>query len=136
MLTMSSLNAAPAAGDVLQTEQIKLLAEIAFAATGRKDYARAETIFQSLLVLRPERDFPYLGLGINYLNAGRALDAILILEKGRKMAPDSPDLAVFLALALRNTKRNGEAAKLLAEVLAKHPEDTPILRMAKEMQVS
>lgn len=110
-----------------------MLAEIGFHAANHGDHERAEAIFQGLLVLRPERDFPYLGLGVTFLNAGRLQDAILILERGRMVVPDSIDLAVFLALALRSAQRNGEATKLLTDILAAHQEDTATLRLAKQM---
>ncbi|MEC4720730.1 hypothetical protein RY831_16320 [Noviherbaspirillum sp. CPCC 100848] len=126
----------PSPDEPLSAEQMRMLGEIGFFAANHGDLVRAEEIFQSLLVLRPNRDFPYLGLGITFLNGGRVQEAVSILERGQTMVPDSVDLCVFLAMALRASQRNAEANKLLTETLAAHREDTPTLRLAKQLLAS
>ncbi len=107
---------------LLDADEIRLLTEVGFLASARGDVKRAEAIFGGLERVRPQRDFPYVGLATCYLNAGRADDAVRVLERaGREVqAEDQPQVAAFRALALQLARRASESARAAREA-GEHP---------------
>lgn len=103
---------------MLSADDARLLAEVGFLAAGAGDAARAETIFNALRRLRPDRAYPVVGLAVAWMNANRAPDAVRLLEGA--MAPDPADRALLDAwrgFALQLAGRRAESVRLL-ETLA------------------
>jgi predicted Zn-dependent protease len=101
----------------LSTQEIKWLTEIGLIAPqlGHADVALA--IFHALLLCRPDKDFPYLGLATTYIGMGKHSEAISLLEKTLSHHPASVEVKSLLAMALKFDQRNNEADRLLTEIL-------------------
>lgn len=93
------------------------MVEVGFLASALGDVPNAEVIFAALTELEPSKAAPYLGLGLAYLNARRAQDAVDVLEKGASMvdAEDLPELQAVRALALQLAGRSAESQRLLSQ---------------------
>ncbi len=126
---------------VLAGDDVRLIHEIGMlgAGAGASALSSTEQIFQALMLLRPQRDFGYIGMACAYINQQRPDEAAQVLEKGlrvmRSSAPaaEPEDLAmvqVFLALALLMSRRTAEAVALLQQLI-KTTEHPPALRMAR-----
>lgn len=101
---------------VLDADEAHLLTEIGMLAAGAGDLGRADAIFGALRQLRPGRAYPLVGLAVARLNAGRAIDAVRLLEKAD--LEDIEELAVAQAwrgLALQLAGRRGESLRVLQE---------------------
>lgn len=107
--------------DVLTAEDVRLLAEIGFLATGSGQHRAASDIFEALAVLRPVSAVPYLGLATTCLNQALADDAATVLERGRRLlANDGTDedralLGAFHGVALHFAHRRAESDQVLRE---------------------
>ncbi|ASC64054.1 hypothetical protein EUC41_15810 [Achromobacter denitrificans] len=102
---------------VLLADDAKLLSEVGFLAAGAGDSARAETIFSALRRLRPGRAYPVIGLAVTWLNAGRAPDAVRLLESAVLADPaERPLLDAWRGFALQLAGRSQESARLLEAV--------------------
>lgn len=130
---------------VLDSTEVRLLNDIAMVGAGAGPAALAQTeqIFRSLMLLRPQRDFAYIGLACAFINQQRPDDAVRTLEQGLRIMQSaepaaasgktSPDLAMvqaFLALALLMAKRTAEAMASLHTLLATS-DHAPARRMAR-----
>lgn len=98
-------------------DDIRLLTEIGFLASGAGDVARAEVIFGALLLLRPDRAFAHVGLATALMNAGRAADAVTHLEGARIPPGEDADMvgamyAIALQLAGRPNQSQAVSRKL------------------------
>ena len=101
---------------MLESEDIRLLTEVGFLASSNADIARAEAIFGILRELRKTSSFPYIGLAMAYLNAGKAEDAVRSLELAADVVASDvrPELDAFRGLALQMAGRLSESKKALA----------------------
>ncbi|MBH1965541.1 MAG: hypothetical protein I8H77_14460 [Comamonadaceae bacterium] len=98
-------------------DELRLLTEIGFLASGAGDVARAEIIFGALLLLRPERAFAHVGLATALMNAGRAADAVTHLASARIPPGEDADMvgaiyAIALQLAGRPNQSQAVSRKL------------------------
>lgn len=127
--------------DVLDSADVRLLNEIAMIGAGAGASVRSQTeqIFQGLMALRPERDFPYIGLASAHINQQRPDEAVRVLERGLRIMltsekqPPPTDLAMvkaFLGLALLMSRRTAEAVALL-QTLLKDTQHPPAVRIAR-----
>ncbi len=99
---------------VLEADDARCLAEVGFLAAGRGDVTRADAIFNALRALRPGRAYPWLGLAVARLNAGRADEAVRLLEQGEaSAAAERGLLSAWRGLALQLAGRNAESVRLL-----------------------
>ena len=100
---------------LLDANEVRLLTEVGFLAAARADVQRAEAIFGALAVLRPDRNFPYIGLAMAYLNADRRDDAVQALDRGAPLVreDDQGELQSVRALALQLAGRAGESQRAL-----------------------
>lgn len=99
---------------VLDADDARVLTEVGFLAAGRGDVARADVIFQALRALRPGRAYPWLGLAVARLNAGRADEAVRLLEQGEaSAAAERGLLAAWRGLGLQLAGRTAESTRLL-----------------------
>jgi predicted Zn-dependent protease len=102
---------------VLLADDARLLAEVGFLAAGAGDAARAETIFSALRRLRPGQAYPAIGLAVAWLNAGRAPDAVRLLESAVLAdSAERPLLDAWRGFALQLAGRSQESARLLEAV--------------------
>lgn len=119
--------------DAFSPAEIRLLADLGFAAAGRADVARAETIFAGLRDLRATRAFPYIGLATAYMNAGRPDEAVLALQSALEHVQDErAEIDAFLGLALQMAGRTAESGRAL-ERAAGGPQQSDGARLARHM---
>ena len=112
---------------VLVADDARLLAEVGFLASGRGDAARAEIIFSALRRLRPGHVYPLIGLAVTWMNAGRAPEAVTLLETAFVAEPaERALLDAWRGFALQLAGRNGESLRLL-ESVARGEGDGPTL---------
>ncbi len=95
--------AADSGASWLTAADVRLLSDIGFVASCSRQTQRAVQIFQALTLVRPLRAFPYVGLGLAYLNARQAPAALAALALGRQVLggwppPHGPEHAEELAL--------------------------------------
>jgi predicted Zn-dependent protease len=86
-------------------------------AAARADVKHAETIFGALALLRPDRNFSYIGLAMAYLNSDRHEEAVGVLARGEKVVrvQDKSELHSVRALALQMAGRTAESLRALRE---------------------
>ncbi|MCY1516877.1 hypothetical protein D9M68_515360 [compost metagenome] len=114
---------------VLLADDARLLSEVGFLAAGAGDAARAETIFSALRRLRPGQAYPVIGLSVAWLNAGRAPDAVRLLESAVPADPaERPLLDAWRGFALQLAGRNRESARLLEAVASGDGEGARLAR--------
>ena len=119
LLAAGSQAVSPETAFVLEADDARFLTEIGMLAAGRGDVRHADTIFHALRRLRPERAYPVVGLAVARLNAGRANDAVRLLEDA--VLADPQERAVVRAwcgLALQLAGRSAESLRVLAEAAA------------------
>ncbi|MGI4982184.1 MAG: hypothetical protein ACRYGL_02425 [Janthinobacterium lividum] len=103
--------------DPLTSVEVGLLTEVGFLASAAGDVERAGMIFAALMALRPRRAFPYIGLALAWLNAGKPAEAVMVFERAPPVdAAELPDLAIYHALALQLASRLGESRRVLAAI--------------------
>jgi len=107
---------------LLDSAEIRLLTEVGFLAAAKADVRRAEVIFASLELLRPNGAFVYCGLAFAYLNAALYEPCVAVLDKGlQRVAPEDVSvLQSIRALALGWAGRASESERALAAAGA-HP---------------
>lgn len=111
---------------LLETEDIRLLTQIGFIASGRADVQRAEVIFSALLHDRADRAFPYLGIATALLNAGRTGEAVMHLERAALPAGEEADMVqAFLGLSLQLDARASESLRVLRKVAQQYESAPP-----------
>jgi len=119
-----------AAGSIRDDREVqRRLLEIGFLAAGMGRLEEAEVIFGCLRELRPESEFPSIGLALTYLNAGRSDDAIHRLEReALAIQPESLTASAYLGLALQLAGRNEESRRILRRVVreGREPEATAL----------
>ncbi|HYC37711.1 MAG TPA: hypothetical protein VEC19_14890 [Usitatibacter sp.] len=108
--------------DGVTSAQVRTLTEIGMIAAGRGMPVEALAIFEALQQLRPQRAFPYIGLALTHMNAGRPEEAVRVIERdGLAACPGDTDLRAFLGLALKLAQRPAESVRVLEELLREHP---------------
>ncbi|WP_222863957.1 tetratricopeptide repeat protein [Pigmentiphaga aceris] len=125
MVDFPSFSAAPPpdsdqAAVLLLPDDAKLLTEIGFLAAASGDVSRAERIFNGLARLRPGRAYPSVGLAVAWMNAGRAADAVVLLEKAQTSDPEErATLDAWRGFALQLAGRISESRRVLDTLAAK-----------------
>lgn len=98
-------------------EMQRRLLEVGFLAAGMGRVDDAEAIFGCLRELRPDSEFPVIGLALAYLNTGRFDDAIHRLQReALAIQPESFTALAYLGLALQLAGRREESASVLQRV--------------------
>lgn len=116
--SMSATAVSHEAAFVLDADEARLFTEVGFLAAGRGDVQHADAIFQALRGIRPRRAYPWLGLAVARMNAGRATEAVAVLEQGEACMADAPPaeaalLAAWRGFALQLAGRSGESTRVL-----------------------
>jgi Flp pilus assembly protein TadD len=119
----------------LDRDAMRLIAEIGFMGGHTRQFAASRALFESLKTLRPESTLPHIGLAMTELAADRADEAARVLrEDGLKFHPDDGELMAFLGLALQSAGRNGEAHRVLTDVVQRDGAGAgPHVRMAEKL---
>lgn len=125
------------APDILQSDEVKLLVQVGFLASGYADVPRAENIFHALMLFRPKKAVAYIGVATALMNAGAAGEAARRLEAIRLPNQEEEDLIrTFHGLALRLDGRQSESVKMLRTAISEHPGQESVndgARLAKKL---
>lgn len=117
----------------LDASDIRLLTEIGFLGAGYGLTGPAERVFQGLRTLRPERGFPYIGLGLCLLSKGDAEGAAKLLEQSLPVAGEDGDMVkAFQGYALLLAKRSHHGQAVL-EQLAETGGDPQAVKLARSL---
>ncbi|MFC4297781.1 hypothetical protein ACFO0J_06975 [Castellaniella hirudinis] len=101
---------------MLDADDARFLTEIGMLAAGRGDVRHADTIFDALRGLRPDRAYPLVGLAVARLNAGRAAEAARLLEDADLAGPEErATVRAWYGLALQLAGRAAESRRVLAD---------------------
>jgi uncharacterized protein HemY len=127
--------------EILHQDDIRLLTELGFVGAGAGLWQPAQQIFEALAVLRPYRDFPYIGLATLQLNQKKPDEAAQTLDKARQWLATHPEaqpqdqamLAVFHAVALHCAQRTAQSQQVLQSVLQMGYHSESALRLARTM---
>ena len=102
-----------------KAETVKLLTEIGFMAAAHCRVKEATTIFEGLQAMRPDSEYPAIGLAVAQLSGKHFDQAIKLLrENALAKNPDSADAKSFLGLALKMAGRTSESETPLKEAVA------------------
>ncbi len=101
----------------LASDEVRLLTEIAVVAIGRRDPDRARQLFAALCELRPDVDFPYIGLALALMSGGRAADAVKLLEEADRRFPNNAAIQTHLGMALLLNDRRTHSTAMLNRVV-------------------
>lgn len=99
----------------LDSEELRLLAQVGLMAARRSDPAAALAIFDAIEQERPEAPIAFIGPAIVHLQAQRYAEAIRCLERGLERVPagDRAELNAFLAMACRLDGRHDQCERAL-----------------------
>jgi predicted Zn-dependent protease len=97
---------------------IQKLAEIAFIGAFLGQTQAAESIFNSLRVLRPENPIVDLGLAMVYTLAGQPETGLSVVERAPGLDPDQGLVALCTGFMLRDAGHGVAADRKFAQALA------------------
>ena len=113
--------------EILNSEELKLLADIGFIAVSRGLSNHAGAIFDVIREMRPEQEAGFLGHGMIKILEGNASEALKDLEA----APKTDGVLTFLGIAYIQTGNAQKGKELLEEVTASAV-GTPFALIAEE----
>lgn len=108
-------------GQLLDSDDMRLLVETGFTALSRGLLAEAGTIFAGIEAARPDQEAGGIGRALVCLHRGAVEEAVRIL----RALPPSDAARAFLGLALARCGDPEEARAILAEVMASAPGTAP-----------
>lgn len=132
------------ATEFLSADDIHLLTEVGMVGAGARLHVDALALFEALAVLRPGRDFPWIGQVAVWLNRGQADEAVRVLQQGCQCAAQAPEhgptahsddltlLTAFLGFAQHMARRTADSRQTMQAVLAM-PYHPHAHAMAKDM---
>lgn len=127
---MQTLHLADCPSTLIDSEEIRLLAELGFMGGNLGHSLEATSIFQSMETLRPGAVFIELGHAMARMGKGDYRGAAERLANSSIVKhPDDEDLRILLAWALFLDKRTDEARVTLAP-LVDSPAESPQKRLA------
>ncbi|MEI6413241.1 MAG: tetratricopeptide repeat protein [Pseudomonadota bacterium] len=107
----------------ISSEWVRRIGEVGFLAAGHGQVEAAHRIFDGLVAIRPDSEYPWIGKAIAELQVGRETEALRLLrDEAIKRNPHSPEAQVFVGLALKRAGRGSEAEATLQAVSKAHPE--------------
>lgn len=102
--------------EILCGADIRLLTEIGFLGVANGQYEAAGCIFTALALLRPQRDFPWIGQALCLYGEGRIEEGIVLLSNRTLENPeDDGNRLAFLGLLLRLNREGGRADHVLRQ---------------------
>jgi hypothetical protein len=102
----------------LASEEIRLLAELGFAAINAGYVVPAMGIFQNLRVLRPEHAFSYIGIALSHMAIGSFDEALTLLsDAALVVSVERDDLQLYRGLAFALSGNVVAADRILLELL-------------------
>lgn len=116
--------------EFLSAEDIHLLTEVGMVGAGARLHVDALALFEALAVLRPWRDFAWIGQVVVWLNRGQADEAVRVLQRGCQCAAQASEaqrqthpaditlLTAFLGFAHHMARRTAESRQTMQAVLA------------------
>ncbi len=113
--------------EVLNSEQLKLLADIGFIAISHGLPNHAGAIFDVISEMRPEQEAGFLGHGMIKILEGKAAEAPKYLEA----APKSDGVLTFLGIAYIQSGNVQKGQELLQDIV-QTAHDTPFALIARE----
>lgn len=117
----------------LTSDEVRLLTEIAVVAIGRRDPDRARQLFAALCELRPDVDFPYIGLAVALMSGGRAADAVKLLAQAEQRFPASAEIQTHLGMALLLNDRRTHGTAILNRVVRRRDIGQQDKRLARAL---
>lgn len=124
----------PDTGEILCSEEIRLLVDVGFVAAGLGLVPQAQAIFDGLRLFRPDASFADIGISTALMNAGQADEAVRFLQRRHdRVSPSDQTLQVFLGVAMRLAGRTGESEAILRRVVQRGPDDNPGYGLAAAM---
>jgi hypothetical protein len=120
--------------DILEPEELRLLASIGFMAAHTGNGRNCTDIFDGLRILRPASSLPAIGIALSRMGNGAYTDAVRVLQEERLRAPsESDELDVFLGMALSLAQRRAEAHRVLKNMLARSGSPSPERELAAKL---
>ncbi|MEM7693051.1 MAG: hypothetical protein AAF318_01260 [Pseudomonadota bacterium] len=98
--------------DLIEADDVRLLAEIGFLALSKGLTVEAERIFEGIAAVRPGQEVSAIGRGLTALAKGDANAAVTILRAG----PKTDAVATYLALALAKAGETDAAKAQLTDI--------------------
>ena len=95
--------------------------ELGLAYAASKDKSSSLDALQKAVEVDPKQVLPYKVLALNYMLGGNPDKAIATWQKLRGIAPDDPDLALYLGVLYLAQKRYPEATPLLESAVRTGP---------------
>ena len=109
------------ATEFLSADDVHLLTEVGMVGVGARLHVSALALFEALAVLRPARDFPWIGQAAVWLNRGQADESVRVLQQACAQVPAPDDLTMltaFLGFAQHMARRTAESQQTMRSVLA------------------
>ena len=102
----------------IDTKLVQLLMEVGYLAGGHGFFDESIKIFEGIYAVRPESEYPLIGMAVTRMNARKYEEAVKILwGKALKVNPESDLAKSFLGLALKMAGLTSESQTLLREVV-------------------
>ena len=129
------MNSAADAALPLNSDAMRLVAEIGFIGAETGQAAAARALFEALLILRPDSTLPHIGLALAALAADRPEDAVRMLrDNGLKQHAGDIELMAFMGLAMHAAGRPAQARDILQSVVDRaENSDEPCVLMARKL---
>ncbi|CAK0781504.1 conserved hypothetical protein [Gammaproteobacteria bacterium] len=107
----------------IASEWVRRVGEIGLLAAGHGEIEAAHRIFDGMVAIRPDSEYPWIGKAIAELQAGRVTEASRLLrDEALKRNPKSLEAQAFLGLALTRAGFASEAETTLRVVSAADPD--------------
>ena len=101
----------------VSTELVRQLMEVGYVAAGCGLSAEADRIFQGVKAVRPDSEAPVVGRAVAWMNAGKAPEAIGMLQAELQRLPESDVLMAFLGLAMQMAGLGQASETVLKQVV-------------------
>ena len=116
----------------IDTAEVRKLTEVGFLAAGYGLFEEAATLLDAVRTVRPDSEFPLIGLAVLELTRGTPEEAVSILRRQALPAfPNSSDVKSFLGLALFMVGHRQESRSVLEEVTADADASAEALALAR-----
>ena len=116
------------AGDLLSSDDVRLLVDIGFMALSHGFVAPAADIFAGIVAARPAQEAGHIGNALVLLHKGEVDAAVTILRR----LPPTDSARLFLGLAVSRAGDVPQAREILADIAVVAP-DTPQAASAQAM---